>query len=161
MIWKIPAEGLTESVNTPLLSLSGHQRKLGHVLFNPCADNILATSSGDFTVKIWDISSGQEKFELQGHTEIIQSMSWGWKGDLLYTACKDKKLRVFDVRTGKICMETQGHLGVKGSRVVTMGDSTNFCSTGFSKTSDRQVAVWDTKAFTEPIKQENIDTSSG
>lgn len=161
MVWSIPKDGLKESINTPTLTLSGHGRKVGHVLFNPVADNILATSSADMTVKIWDISSGQEKYELVGHAEIIQSICWSWQGNLLATACKDKRVRVFDVRSKKIAHEASGHQGIKGARVVTMGDSTYICSTGFSKTSDRQVFIWDTRNFASPIKQENIDTASG
>jgi len=161
MVWSIPEGGLTESISTPELTLSGHTRKVGHVLFNPVADNILATSSADFTVKIWDISTGNEKFELTGHQEIVQSLSWFWKGDQLVTACKDKKLRIFDVRSSKVSAETGGHQGVKGSRVVTMGDTPYLCTTGFSRSSDRQVYIWDKRNFTEPVKQENVDTASG
>ncbi|KAJ3319789.1 Coronin-2B [Boothiomyces sp. JEL0866] len=161
MIWKIPDGGLTESISTPVLTLAGHQRKVGHVLFNPVADNILATTSADFLVKIWDISTGQEKFELNGHTEIINSISWSWEGNLLFSACKDKKLRIWDVRSGKIVQEAAGHQGVKGSRVVAMGNSSYITTTGFSRSSDRQVYVWDYKNLSQPIKQENIDTASG
>lgn len=83
MIWSIPHGGLTENISTPVVTLSGHGRKVGHVLFNPVAENILATTSADFTVKIWDISTGQEKIELAGHTEIIQAVSWSWEGNLV------------------------------------------------------------------------------
>jgi WD40 repeat protein len=102
MVWKIPSGGLTESISTPVVTLSGHGRKVGHVLFNPCADNILATTSTDFTVKIWDISTGKECYQLDGHAEIIQSLSWSYEGNMLITACKDKKIRLYDVRTGKV-----------------------------------------------------------
>ena len=102
MIWNIPVGGLTESISTPRVTLAGHGRKVGHVLFNPVADNILATSSADFTVKIWDISTGQEKIELKGHPEIIQSLAWSWEGNQLTTTCKDKLIRVYDVRTNKV-----------------------------------------------------------
>jgi coronin-1B/1C/6 len=81
MVWKIPVGGLTESIGTPALTLAGHGRKVGHVLFNPVADNILATTSADFTIKIWDISTGQERLELLGHSEIIQAISWSYQGD--------------------------------------------------------------------------------
>ncbi|KAJ3274721.1 Coronin-2B [Terramyces sp. JEL0728] len=161
MIWKIPEGGLTESISTPVLTLAGHQRKVGHVLFNPVADNILATTSADFLVKIWDISTGQEKYELSGHTEIINSISWSWEGNLLFSACKDKKLRVWDVRAGKVVQEAAGHQGVKGSRVIPMGNSSYITTTGFSRSSDRQVFVWDYKNLSQPLKQENIDTASG
>lgn len=161
MVWAIPTEGLKESISTPLLTLTGHGRKVGHVLFNPVAENILATSSADFTVKVWDITSGKEKMELLGHSEIIQSIAWSWKGDSLATVCKDKKLRVYDVRSRTVAQEAPGHQGVKGSRVITMGDSPYLTTTGFSRTSDRQIFIWDNRSLQTPIKQEQIDTASG
>lgn len=161
MIWAIPEGGLTESCSNPAAVLSGHGRKVGHVLFNPVAENILATSSADFTVKIWDISTGQEKVELTGHAEIIQSISWSWEGNVMVTTCKDKKLRVFDVRSNKVVQEAAGHQGVKGSRCVTMGNSTYVTTTGFSKTSERQVFVYDYKNLAAPLKELSIDTASG
>jgi coronin-1B/1C/6 len=162
MIWTIPKGGLTESISTPTVTLAGHGRKVGHVMFNPVADNILATTSADFLVKVWDISTGQEKFELGGHSELIQSISWNWEGNLLVSTCKDKKLRVFDVRSSKIVQEADGHQGVKGSRCVTMGNTPYICTTGFSKTSDRQVKIWDSSNLSAgPVKEVQIDTSSG
>lgn len=161
MIWKIPEGGLKDSINTPLISLNGHGRKVGHVQFHPTADNVLASASADLTVRLWDISNGEEKQQLGGHGELVQSINWSYNGNSLITSCRDKLLRVYDVRSGKIAMETNGHQGVKGSRVVWMGDMDKAASTGFSRTSDRQVFIWDIKNFKEPLIQENIDTSSG
>ena len=42
-----------------------------------------------------------------------------------------------------------------------MGPQNTFITTGFSKTSDRQVNVWDFKNLSNPLKQEQIDTASG
>ncbi|KAI8920174.1 hypothetical protein PhCBS80983_g05481 [Powellomyces hirtus] len=161
MIWTIPQEGPKESISTPALTLTGHGRKVGHVLFHPTADNLLASASADFTVKLWDISKGQEKIELTGHTEIIQSLAWNYDGTLLATTCKDKKLRVFDVRSNKVVQEAAGHQGIKGARVAWMGNADRFCTTGFSRTSDRQVFIYDSKNLETPLKQETIDTASG
>ncbi|KAL2912462.1 Coronin-like protein crn1 [Polyrhizophydium stewartii] len=161
MIWRIPEGGLTENVSTPTVSLAGHGRKVGHVLFNPVADNILATSSADFLVKIWDISTGQEKMELAGHADIVQSISWNWTGNLLVTTAKDKKLRVYDVRAKSAVQEAACHQGVKGARALWMGNSANIVTTGFSRSSDRQVFIWDSANLASPLKQEQIDTASG
>ncbi|KAI8803586.1 hypothetical protein BJ742DRAFT_761245 [Cladochytrium replicatum] len=161
MVWIIPEGGLTESIDKPALTLSGHGRKVGHVLFHPTAENILLSTSADFTVKLWDISKGEEKVELSGHTEIINSVSWNWEGNLLVSTCKDKKIRVFDVRANKVVQETVGHQGIKGSRVTWFGSTPIIGTTGFSRTSDRQVYIWDSRNFDKALKEETIDTGSG
>ena len=55
----------------------------------------------------------------------------------------------------------QAHSGTKASKVVFIGDTGNLFTTGFSKYSDRQYAVWSQQDLKEPLKIENIDSSSG
>ncbi|KAI8967039.1 hypothetical protein BDF20DRAFT_348639 [Mycotypha africana] len=162
MIWNIPEEYAEEQEDiSPVLKLSGHGRKVGHVLFHPVAENVLASSSTDLTIKLWDIEKGVEKQEMTGHTEIIQSMAWNYNGSLMATTCRDKKLRVFDVRSNQIVQEGPGHQGIKGSRVVWLGDCDRLATTGFSRMSDRQLNLWDSTNLAKPLKSEYIDTSSG
>lgn len=126
----------------PKKFLSGHGRKVGHVLFHPTAENILASSSLDHTVKIWDIESGKEVFSLK-HPDMVTSMSFSFNGDHLVTVARDKRLRVWDVRAEKIVSEGPAHSGAKNQRVVWLGNSDRIVTTGFSKLSDRQIGVWD------------------
>lgn len=130
-------------------------------MFHPTASNVLASASTDLTIKLWDIEKGQEKQEVTGHTEIIQSLSWNYNGSLLATTCRDKKLRIFDVRSNKVVQEGAGHQGIKGSRVVWLGESDRLATTGFSKMSDRQLNLWNTADLSKPMKSEFLDTSSG
>jgi len=160
-IWSIPEGGLDASTDEAAQVLSGHQRKVGSVDFNPVADNVLATSSTDLTLRLWDIRSGQEKITLDGHTDAIQSVGWSWDGKLIATTCKDKKLRIYDARTKKVVDEVIAHNGSKSSRGIFLGETGKILTTGFSKTSDRQYIVWDAKKLAEPLKSENLDTSSG
>ncbi|CAI2162158.1 12716_t:CDS:2 [Funneliformis geosporum] len=163
MIWAIPEElGEPESPDIePVSKLIGHGRKVGHVLFHPVADNVLASSSADLTIKLWDIEKGVEKQELKGFMDFVQSMSWNWNGSLMVTTCRDKKLRIFDVRSNKVVQEAASHQGIKGSRVVWLGDTERLATTGFSKMSDRQVYLWDSTQLMKPIKTMMLDTSSG
>jgi coronin-2 len=45
--------------------------------------------------------------------------------------------------------------------VVFLGESGNLFTTGFSKFSDRQYAVWSQEDLSQPLVQETIDSSSG
>ncbi|KAF0392119.1 DUF1900-domain-containing protein [Gigaspora margarita] len=163
MIWNIPEElGEPESPDIePVAKLNGHGRKVGHVLFHPVADNVLASSSADLTVKLWDIEKGQEKQALQGFLDFIQSISWNYNGSLLATTCRDKKLRIFDIRSGNVVQEASSHQGIKGSRVAWLGDTDRILTTGFSKMSDRQLYLWDSANLDKPLKNIMVDTSSG
>ncbi|KAK5079080.1 Coronin-like protein crn1 [Lithohypha guttulata] len=145
----------------PVGKLSGHPRKVGHVLFNPAAENVLASSSGDFTIKLWDIEAGTAKLSLKVG-EVIQSMSWSANGSLLVTTSRDKKLRIWDARQEKPVVETAGHAGAKNSRAVWMGEHDRIATTGFSRMSDRQLALWDIKAYREPVGGfQMLDSISG
>lgn len=136
-------------------------RKVGHVVFNPAAENVLASSSGDFTVKLWDIEAGAAKLSLKVG-EVIQSMSWSANGSLLVTTSRDKKLRIWDARQEKPAVETAGHAGAKNSRAVWLGEHDRIATTGFSRMSDRQLALWDIKASREPIGGfQMLDSISG
>lgn len=119
-------------------------------MFNPAAENVLASASGDFTIKLWDVEAGSSKLALKVG-DAIQSMSWSANGALLVTTSRDKKLRVWDVRQEKAVVETAGHAGAKNSRAVWMGEHDRIATTGFSRMSDRQLALWDIKAYREPV----------
>ncbi|KAH7348942.1 hypothetical protein BKA65DRAFT_501756 [Rhexocercosporidium sp. MPI-PUGE-AT-0058] len=155
-IWQVPqgfslysdAEEPTDVA--PVSKLTGHSRKVGQVLFNPAAENILASASGDYTIKLWDVESGKAHLTLK-HGDIVQSLSWSANGAMLATTSRDKKLRVWDVRQERPAHEVAGHSGAKNSRVVWMGEHNRLATTGFSKMSDRQMALWDVGAPAEPL----------
>lgn len=135
-------------------------RKVGQVLFNPAAENVLASASGDFTIKIWDVATGQAPLTLQ-HTDIVQSLSWNASGNMLVTTSRDKKIRVWDVRQETPVHEAAGHPGAKNSRAVWMGEHNRFATTGFSKMSERQIGLWE-PGRAEPIGGFSmIDSISG
>ncbi|EJS42630.1 crn1p [Saccharomyces arboricola H-6] len=126
----------------PVKFLTGHSRKVGHVLYHPVAKNVLASSSGDFTVKLWDVETGKDLITLK-HPDMVTSMSFSYDGNHLATVARDKKLRVWNIRDEKILSEGPAHTGAKNQRVVWLGNSDRLATTGFSKLSDRQIGIWD------------------
>lgn len=150
-VWEIPEDysfhsyldedGKPKDIK-PVRFLTGHSRKVGHVLFHPTAKDVLASSSLDYTVKIWNVADGEVKFTLK-HPDMVTSMSFSYNGDHLATVSRDKKLRVWDIRSEKIVSEGPAHSGAKNQRVVWLGDSDRIATTGFSRLSDRQIGIWE------------------
>lgn len=170
-IWEIPKDYSFHSYLTedgeprdikPVKIMSGHTKKVGHVLFHPVAKDILATSSLDYTVRVWNVETGENIFTLK-HPDMVTSMSFSYNGSHLATVSRDKKLRVWDIREEKIVSEGSAHQGAKNQRVVWLGNSDRLATTGFSRLSDRQIGVWD--AFNLEKGDlggfYNIDQSSG
>jgi WD40 repeat protein len=81
---------------------------------------------------------------------------------MLATTSRDKKLRFWDVRQERAAHEVPGHSGAKNSRVVWMGEHNRVATTGFSKMSDRQLALWDVGAPQAPLGDFTVlDSMSG
>ncbi|EDO16111.1 hypothetical protein Kpol_1001p23 [Vanderwaltozyma polyspora DSM 70294] len=127
---------------SPVKILTGHKKKVGHVLYSPVAQNILASSSLDYTVKIWNVETGKDEITLK-HPDMVTSMSFSYDGNHLATVSRDKKLRVWDVRKGTVVSEGAAHTGAKNQRVVWLGNCNRLATTGFSRLSDRQIGIWD------------------
>lgn len=170
-IWKIEDslfegwgdDGWTPQELSPKTRLNAGGRKVGQVEFHPTASNLLTSASGDHLIRLWDIENGTESptITLKGHGDTIQSLAWNPTGTLLATTCRDKKLRLFDPRAGVEAIRVaDGHSGVKGSRVVWLGDKDRIATTGFSKMSDRQIGLWDTSDL-KNLDMISVDTSAG
>ncbi|KAF4569437.1 Coronin-like protein crn1 [Pleurotus pulmonarius] len=169
-IWKVESsefdgwgeEGWVPQDFDPVAKIVASPRKIGQVVFHPTANMVLASASGEHTVKLWDLdNTDSPKSTLVGHNDTIQSIAFNPTGTLLATTCRDRKLRLFDPRAGSEAVRVaDGHGGVKGSRVTFMGDHDRIATTGFSKMSDRQVGIWDSGSLNS-IKMTVLDQSAG
>jgi len=131
-------------------------------LWHPSAENVLASVGFDHRIFVWNTSTGDQLCKIDGfHPDIIYSISWNYNGSLLATTCKDKKIRVIDPRKNEIISEGSSHAGTKPSRVVFCGATNKLFTTGFTRNSERQYAVWDAGDLSKALTMENIDTGSG
>lgn len=153
-----PGSGITES----MADLVGHAKKVNLLRFHPSASNVIASTSSDYTVKIWDIEVGQELSTFDGMNDLCQDIVWDYRGDNYATTCKDKAVRFIDARAATVSdMIEQAHEGIKGMKVLYMGESGKVLTTGHSKSSGREVKVWDLKNLSQPLETSKIDTASG
>lgn len=170
MIWKVESsafegwgqEHWQPQDFDPVARIDGSARRIGQVLFHPTAEHVLAAASGDHVVKLWDLGNQETpKSTLVGHGDAIQSMAFNPVGNVMVTTCRDRKIRLFDPRTGGDPVRvTEGHGGIKGARVVWMGDRNSFATTGFSRMSDRQIGIWEAGGLTN-LKMTTLDQTSG
>jgi coronin-1B/1C/6 len=167
MLWGIPDgdDGLTEDLHTPLQKFPGHRKKVSFVLFNPCADSVIASASWDNTVKIWDMKSAACKFTISdSHKKPITDLKWNYDGSLVATTCQDKKSRFFDPRAATpLVAEFQAHKGGKPSKNCFLGDKQMMITVGFTKQSKREFKFWDIRNLSEPamVNKIDIDQSAG
>lgn len=73
---------------------------------------------------------------------------------------KDKYLRVIEPRTGIVVAQGICHNGTKNSKAVFLNDD-KVLTTGFSKHSDRQYAIWNQHDLKKALVSADIDSASG
>ena len=60
----------------PLMILSAHQLAVRKIKFSPYHANILASSSYDMSVKIWDLNTQTSIQSFEHHTEFVTGLDF-------------------------------------------------------------------------------------
>ncbi|MCV2441286.1 WD40 repeat domain-containing protein [Paucibacter sp. DJ2R-2] len=106
------------------------------VAFSPDARSV-ASGSSDWTLRIWDVQTGQPIGEpMRGHEGEVRSVAFSPDGRLVVSGSDDKTLQLWDAKTGKpIGDPMRGHesrvIGVAfspdGQRLVSGGADASVC----------------------------------
>lgn len=91
----VAADARAHGISAVLL---GHSGAVNDVAFSRDGSK-LATCSDDHTVRVWDVSTGQERV-LEGHTDEVYFVTFSPDGTQLASAGKDETIRLWDTRTG-------------------------------------------------------------
>ncbi|XP_006894887.1 PREDICTED: coronin-1C isoform X2 [Elephantulus edwardii] len=156
-------------------TVCGHTGPVLDIDWCPHNDQVIASGSEDCTVMVWQIPENGLTLSLTEpvvilealinlddmHSDMIYNVSWNRNGSLICTASKDKKVRVIDPRKQEIIAEKEkAHEGARPMRAIFLADG-NVFTTGFSRMSERQLALWNPKNMQEPIALHEMDTSNG
>ena len=122
----------------PLLrTLSGHTARVHGVAISSDGRYGLS-ASWDKTVKVWDLSSGQELRTLSGHTSFVRGVAISSDGRYGLSASLDKTVKVWDLSSGQELRTLSGHTdSVNGVAISSDGRY------GLSASVDKMVKVWD------------------
>lgn len=161
-VWQIPDGGLTTPMTEAIVTLEGHSKRVGILAWHPSALNILLTAGCDNVICVWNVGTGELVYQLDdAHPDLIYSVSWNKDGSAVCTLCKDKALRIIDPRRGTVLkVREKVHEGTRPMRAVFLANG-KILTTGFSRMSERQLALWDAKDLSEPMAVQEMDTSNG
>eukprot|EP01097_Dermamoeba_algensis_P006258 TRINITY_DN3919_c0_g2_i1.p1 TRINITY_DN3919_c0_g2~~TRINITY_DN3919_c0_g2_i1.p1 ORF type:complete len:891 (-),score=211.28 TRINITY_DN3919_c0_g2_i1:215-2857(-) len=163
-LWRIPEKGIEPKVSyNPIATLPSGEKGVNTLLWHPSANNVLLSTSLDQCVRLWDVEVSKEQVKIEGHGDIVQSVSWNSDCSVFATSCKDKKLRVVDPRVKKGIIKEQAdtHPGVKGFMCTFAADD-RIITTGQTKESARQIALWDYQSLgsSPPLSMQAVDSDS-
>ncbi|KAK3839799.1 MAG: hypothetical protein J3R72DRAFT_492329 [Linnemannia gamsii] len=90
------------------LVLSGHSDSINHISYSPDGKTI-ATSSNDYTIRIWSTSSGHTLHVLLGHTDRVFGVAISPTGLQLVSCSEDKTVRTWNAQTGQPLLIIEEH----------------------------------------------------
>nr|CCA15259.1 unknown putative [Albugo laibachii Nc14] len=82
-------------------SIHAHTRNISSVKFAPKNPLLLASSSADSSVKVWNVTHTEAAQRvLEGHTQGVSDIAWSPTGAWIASASDDHSVRLWDSETG-------------------------------------------------------------
>lgn len=118
------------------------------VAFSNDGDRIL-TSDPDNIIRMWDVASGQELVQFEGHELMATSLAFHPDGKRMVSGSYDGSVRLWDLRSGK---EVKKYIHHEGSGPEQYIHSVEFSPDGkrvLAGGADATVRIWDTDSGEE------------
>jgi WD40 repeat protein/serine/threonine protein kinase len=116
---------------------TGHTDRLETTAFSPDGKTALS-GSNDFTMKWWDISSGEMLGSFEGHTGWVWDVAFTPDGTQAISASQDTTLILWDLESGEVVHKFEGHT----TEVQSVAISPNG-ETALSGSHDTSLILWD------------------
>jgi WD40 repeat protein len=114
----------------------------------------LAAAGTNFTLHIWEVSTGKERSAAQGHTDAVTAVAYSPRGRIVATASEDGTVRIWDATTGKALRTCAGER-VRPSLLAFSEDGATLTCSG----KDGAIRTWEVATGREAPqvgKSENV-----
>jgi len=151
-------DDLKENIGTADVKLGGHAKRVHLLKWHPTALNIMATSSWDKTIKLWNVATAECVQTYDDMKEPTLSMDFNADGSLLATTTKGKLVKIFDPRNPKDNVaEFECCEGTKSSKIF-WAESANFIgATCYNRMAKRKLRLWDCRNYGKPVVDDVLD----
>jgi WD40 repeat protein len=137
-----PGAPLAQPAAEPKIQIKGpfNSGIVYSVAFSPDG-KILASGSGDNTIRLWDVRTGRLIRSFTGHGKQVNSVAFSPDGKTLVSASADLSIKLWDVVSGRIIRLFSGHSSAVYS-VAFSPDGKTLASAG-SGGNDSALRLWD------------------
>ena len=120
-------------------NLQGHRGKITKVVSHPIY-NIVASSSEDASIRLWDTEQGEHEHTLKSHSGVVNFLAFNPNGQALASCSTDLSIKLWSLETFKVTKTLNGHEHeVSGLAYLPIGDFLLSCS------RDETIRFWDTQ----------------
>ena len=96
----------------------GHCYTVTSVVFSPDGKYALS-GSGDFTTKLWDVSTASEIRTFKGHASAVSSVAFSPDGKYMISGSGDNTLKLWELPVGREAGILKGHTKAVNSAVFS------------------------------------------
>jgi WD40 repeat protein len=136
--WICHVPRVDEKWSAELQTLEGHSGWVQSVAFSPDGQ-LLASSSNDKTIRVWDTVTGSLQQLFEGHSGPVWSVAFSPDGQLLASGSDDKTVRLWGTIMGALQQTLKGHSG----SVQSVAFSPDGCLLA-SGSDDKTARIWGT-----------------
>ena len=117
-------------------SLIGHSESVLSVAISPDGQTV-ASGSGDRTIKIWQLRTGELVNTLYGHSSWVSAVAISPDGQTLVSGSGDNTIKIWQLRTGQLLRTLTGHSKWVNSVAISPDGQTLVSGSG-----DNTIKIW-------------------
>lgn len=137
LLLALPATALPSVDNAHLRLRAANTGDAKAIAFSPDG-KCLAAGYADKSVRLWDLSTGNQLYMMEGHDGFVGAIAYSPNGKRVATGSADKTVRIWDVAEGRQVLKLEGHR----RRVDAVAFSPNGKILA-SAANDGMIRIWD------------------